>query len=461
MTKFMYNMTCHTCLLLYKNIFRMGKEKEDHFEFGGPIGAVFLPLVLFGTVYLLYFGAHGDCILSIETILNGKGITCFKDQISSQSLFSLIFPTKESFSIILSWFLFQMFLERILPGDVVEGTQLSNGQKLKYNINGHLAFWISFAVMLHGYPVFENGRFTGFTRFPLEKIYDDYFELAKSACLFSTLLSIYLYLKSFIPGALLARDSSSAVYNWFIGRELNPRDFGDFDWKEFCELRPGLIGWAMINAGCACAQFRNLGYVSVPMVLINLFQGMYVWDALYSEQAILTTMDITTDGFGFMLAFGDLAWVPFTYSLQARFLVEHSPEINNLFWIAVLGIKILGFMIFRGANGEKDQFRRDPSHPSVAHIKTLETKRGRKLMITGWWGMARKINYTGDWLMGLAWCLTTGFQTPLTYFYSIYFLILLIHRAFRDDEACEKKYGKEDWEKYKAAVPYIFVPKVI
>ena len=27
------------------------------------------------------------------------------------------------------------------------------------------------------------------------------------------------------------------------------------------------------------------------------------------QAAILTTMDITTDGFGFMLAFGDLAWV--------------------------------------------------------------------------------------------------------------------------------------------------------
>ena len=41
-------------------------------------------------------------------------------------------------------------------------------------------------------------------------------------------------------------------------------------------------------------------------------------DGHRSRQAILTTMDITTDGFGFMLAFGDLSWVPFTYSLQAR-----------------------------------------------------------------------------------------------------------------------------------------------
>ena len=44
--------------------------------------------------------------------------------------------------------------------------------------------------------------------------------------------------------------------------------------------------------------------------------GLYVADALYNERAILSTMDITTDGFGFMLAFGDLAWVPFT-SLSA------------------------------------------------------------------------------------------------------------------------------------------------
>lgn len=34
-------------------------------------------------------------------------------------------------------------------------------------------------------------------------------------------------------------------------------------------------------------------------------------------------MDITTEGFGFMLAFGDIVWVPFLYSLQARFLYTY------------------------------------------------------------------------------------------------------------------------------------------
>lgn len=41
------------------------------------------------------------------------------------------------------------------------------------------------------------------------------------------------------------------------------------------------------------------------------------------QEAILTTMDLMHDGFGFMLAFGDLVWVPFTYTLQAYYLVSH------------------------------------------------------------------------------------------------------------------------------------------
>lgn len=47
--------------------------------------------------------------------------------------------------------------------------------------------------------------------------------------------------------------------------------------------------------------------------------------------------------------------------------------------------------------------------------------------------------YSGDLLMALAWSLPTGFDTPITYFYIMYFTVLLIHRQMRDDENCEKK----------------------
>jgi len=46
-----------------------------------------------------------------------------------------------------------------------------------------------------------------------------------------------------------------------------------------------------------------------------------------------------------------------------------------------------------------------------------------------------------------------------TYFYIVYFAVLLIHRDRRDDEKCSRKYG-EDWEKYKKIVRWRIVPYV-
>ena len=47
--------------------------------------------------------------------------------------------------------------------------------------------------------------------------------------------------------------------------------------------------------------------------------------------------------------------------------------------------------------------------------------------------------FSGDLIMSLAWSFPTGFDTPITYFYVIYFAVLLVHRQRRDDGACEKK----------------------
>ena len=146
-----------------------------------------------------------------------------------------------------------------------------------------------------------------FGRAPFTWLYDNYPTLAFATIIWTFVLSTYLYLKSFGKGLLLAAggNSGSTAYDFFLGRELNPR-WGSFDWKEFCELRPGLIGWMLLNIAMLAKQYERLGYVTGSMILVNLFQGVYVWDALYQEKAILTTMDITTDGFGFMLCFGDL-----------------------------------------------------------------------------------------------------------------------------------------------------------
>jgi len=66
----------------------------------------------------------------------------------------------------------------------------------------------------------------------------------------------------------------------------------------------------------ACSQFENGVTDDYAMWLVVALQALYVADSVFCEECILTTMDIIMDGFGFMLVFGDLAWVPFMYSLQ-------------------------------------------------------------------------------------------------------------------------------------------------
>jgi hypothetical protein len=96
-----------------------------------------------------------------------------------------------------------------------------------------------------------------------------------------------------------------------------------------------------------------------------------------------------------MLAFGDLVWVPFTYTIQGRYLLMYPKDLSIQFVALILFVNFTGLCIFRLANGEKNAFRTNPQDPSLKYLKYIQTKSGSKLLISGWWGAARKINYTG------------------------------------------------------------------
>jgi len=57
---------------------------------------------------------------------------------------------------------------------------------------------------------------------------------------------------------------------------------------------------------------------------------------------MLSTIDIIEEGFGFMLAFGDISWVPIMYSLQARYLVDQPVKLS---WITTTAIVALFGML--------------------------------------------------------------------------------------------------------------------
>uniref|UniRef100_A0A3P8WBU3 Delta(14)-sterol reductase TM7SF2 n=1 Tax=Cynoglossus semilaevis TaxID=244447 RepID=A0A3P8WBU3_CYNSE len=296
---------------------------------------------------------------------------------------------------------------------------------------------------------------------PFGYLFELLLPLAVCATVLSFLLATYLYIRSFSapPHALApGGNTGNPLYDFYIGRELNPR-IGNFDLKYFCELRPGLIGWVVINLGMLMKEVELRGSPSLAMILVNSFQLLYVTDALWNEEAVLTTMDIVHDGFGFMLAFGDLAWVPFTYSLQAIFLVMHPQHLSLLRAAAIITLNGIGYYIFRKSNSQKNQFRRDPTHPSVAKLETIATATGKRLLVSGWWGLVRHPNYLGDLAMAFAWSLPCGFSHLLPYFYVTYFTILLIHRESRDERQCRAKYGKA-WESYCQRVPYRIFPYI-
>ena len=442
------------------------KKDEMVYEFGGPIGTgvniVALPILV---MLLAHWSAVGGLDLSwTRDMFNGSKPVwqaVSESAVLCPSCLDMTMLTKCA-AIVGGWFLWFVLLERCLPGQVVLGAPIHGNpdHRLPYKLNGHLSFWITLTVLYAGWPFWhEPSRTMQFTAAPLSLLYDYFGTLAVVTSFGCFLLSTYLYVTSFVPGKTLSKVGTSGyfTYDFWMGRELNPR-LGSFDWKVFCELRPGLVGWMVLNLSCLQQQYERLGYVTGSMLLINLFQGIYVWDAQFQERAILTTMDITTDGFGFMLAFGDLCWVPFTYSLQARYLVEHDPHLSAMALAGIVLLYACGFTIFRGANSQKDAFRRSPE--KFSHMRYLQTKRGTKLLLSGWWGLARKINYTGDWIMGLCWCLLCGTESLVPFYYAVYFAILLVHRSTRDDHQCQLKYG-DDWETYKRLVPYKFIPGII
>ena len=61
--------------------------------------------------------------------------------------------------------------------------------------------------------------------------------------------------------------------------------------------------------------------------------------------------------------------------------------------------------------------------------------------------------------MALTWGLVQGSCSIIPYFYSVFFIVVLIHRCGRDFERCAIKYGK-DWDRYCEVVKYKFIPGI-
>jgi protein-S-isoprenylcysteine O-methyltransferase Ste14 len=416
------------------------KTGSKRYDFGGVPGNLLLIIFLPFIVYYLYFCLrynHGQLVPAGITV---KDIRAFLED---------IVPTGRAFLTYGVWIGFQALLQVVVPGNKVSGRMLEGGKRLSYRMNGLVSFIVTlglfWALILTG-VINPLALFSGIG------------SLISVVIIFAYGFSVFLYLYGRFAVSGKA-PTASAIHNFFMGYSLNPR-IGSFDLKLFFEARPSLIGWIILSFLYATVQYETTGTVSVSMVLVCLFQFIYVLDYFLHEEAILSTMDIVHDRFGFMLCFGDSVWVPFTYSVQAHYLITRVESLPS--WATVLLVLLFtaGYLIFRITNLQKHHFRQDP-HRTIWGKKPeyIQTAQGNKLLVSGFWGWSRHFNYVGDILMAAAWSLPCLFASLLPYFYPLYFSVLLIHRERRDFNRCRAKYGK-DWERYCQRVRWRILPGI-
>ncbi|KAH6972878.1 ergosterol biosynthesis ERG4/ERG24 [Ilyonectria sp. MPI-CAGE-AT-0026] len=475
---------------------------QHQYEFGGPAGATGIVFGLPILMNVLFLGCNDISGCPPPSLLDPRTLTWdkLKSEIPWPEDGLWGFASWKATGWLSAYYLLSLILYRVLPAHEVYGTKLrESGRPLKYRFNAFYATAVQFAGCAVGTYLY-GAEFAVWTF-----ITENYLQLLMANIILAYAISIYVYIGSFSVKQgnpelrELARGghTGNLIYDFFIGRELNPRItiplIGEIDIKAWLEMRPGLTGWALLDCAFIAKQYRTYGYVSDSIIIVGLVQSYYVLEGQYAEAGLLGMMDITTDGMGFMLSFGDIVWVPFLYSTQCRYLSTYPVHLG---WPAVAAIGAVfstGVYIFRATNSQKNMFRTNPTHPAVANMPYIQTKRGTRLLTGGWWGRARHINYFGDWVQSLPFCLPTGIAGYLivpagtaltsvgitkmldgrevvqegaagwgmlfTYFYSAWFGFLLIHRERRDDAACSEKYG-EDWEKYKKTVRWRIIPKI-
>lgn len=111
----------------------------------------------------------------------------------------------------------------------------------------------------------------------------------------------------------------------------------------------------------------NITLPSLDPTITTLYTliSVYFLDALIFEKELLSSFEIQYEGFGYMLAVS-YSLYPFILSALVRYVYYHRIHLGTFKLIASTLVFLLGYVLYRGSNSQKDAFRRNPYHPSVA-----------------------------------------------------------------------------------------------
>jgi hypothetical protein len=160
----------------------------------------------------------------------------------------------------------------------------------------------------------------------------------------------------------------------------------------------------------AAAQLEQHQSLSVGMAVYLALFSLFIVDYLYHEHVHLYTYDLFAERVGFKLTWGCLCFYPFFYSIGVWDLVASTASrnastlhlyqaIDTVSNALAVAFFVLGWALSRGANMQKYYFKLDRSATFLGIAPVTADGSNGVLLCSGWWGLARHINYLGEMLM--------------------------------------------------------------
>jgi delta14-sterol reductase len=138
------------------------------------------------------------------------------------------------------------------------------------------------------------------------------------------------------------------------------------------------------------------------------------------------------------------------------------PDPQTPVWLLAIYVLIffVGWILARGANMQKYFFKINPERVFLGIVPEAITDGNKTLLVNGFWGISRHINYLGEILMAMGIILCTGYPALIwPWLYPLYYVVLLFLRQRDDDKRCSLKYG-ELWKTYVKKVPCRIIPYI-
>ena len=343
-------------------------------------------------------------------------------------------------------FMIIFILNLILPGRWVTGyvSKENSAEKLRYHLNGIYVFVVAVLTWF----------LLGFLNIvPFEWLYNTRW-YGLGGAFISGLIFSFVVVLAYPPVR------KSFLADLFFGRIEN------------LQFRNGLADakmWLYLT-GAILLELNALSFTAHHWMLygeqastgIFLSAALLTWfiiDYFIFEEVHLYTYDLFAERVGFKLGWGCLVFYPYFYPVFLWSTVD-LPDPHTPFWLLLIYVVIFfaGWILSRGANLQKYYFKRNPDRAFLGIMPETITDGKNVLLVNGFWGISRHINYSGEILMASGIILCTGYPFMIwPWLYPLYYVLLLFTRQRDDNKRCTLKYGAL-WKTYVKRVPYRIIP---